>query len=190
MIYDSGITVKAIIDNAIADADLSQSISVDNYLLWINELTNRIYSDIVIDLRKGFGTVSNGAITTTVNPQLIKRVYTSDGIELLRGNLDILSTLNSSYYYAITGDAVTTNCDDGILDIYYGYIPDMATTSNYATLTVKLPYAYISLAAAYLMAQSYKLANDGNAVSWINEYNTLLQDFMIYSSRNNMIYGV
>ena len=178
--YDSKVIAKNVIDDVIAEADIALSIPVTTYLRWLNELEQNLYGAIVRGQKRETVTGANGEIPVTCDPADIISIY-HEGDALAKTTSELLSLMANSNFYAINGTKVESLYGDVEYDVYCIERPEIKTEQNYSTETVKLPVEFLELAYSKLRGEGYKLANeDGLAAKWLNDYNALLSDFVIW----------
>lgn len=198
MIYDAGITNASLITDIKAEADISVTIPDSVYIRHLNALYQFIYREyIVSEAGEEVPADESGAFTLAdLTPAAdeddvvfddIMHVYLVDDdyYELLKTTHTNSLTCGVPCYYRDNNDEIAiANVDADVSDYYVVRQPRPAFIETAADANnVPLPYEFVQLAVAKLLGEVYKVANDDVlSAKWLNEYNSILEDFKVWLS--------
>ncbi len=197
--FDSGTTVKELIEDLKSEVDIALEIPDKTYVSWLNGLEQLLYSEVIKE-QKEFTTIYTGAnglafnnIADNVRFEDIHAVFI-DGIQLIKTTLTSGAIFPNSYFKAdgITlGLSVKSGRNLPEIRIIYFVRPKLKTVENAANESVMLPVEFIDLAKAKLRGEAYKLANEDNlAAKWLNDYNVLLETFKAWVGDKSPEFGL
>ena len=202
--FDSGISVKSLIEELNAEVDIALDIPNATYVSWLNSLQQLLYTEIIKEQKKmvfksPFTTpIGLSYITTESNenkPRFedVVAVYADDR-QLIKSTLASGKIFSDTYYKNNNDIAFNTLCNPTEFTIVYIVKPatskvfsgDVIDDSN-----VMVPVEFIDLVKAKLRGEAYKLANeDGIAAKWMNDYNTLLETFRAWIADKSSNFGM
>ena len=209
--FDSGISVKNLVEELNAEVDIALDIPDTAYAEWLNSLQQMLYSEIIREQRKK--TVQNPesnviSISSLPLESDENRPYFEDIYAIYIGKTQLMKTTLASG--AIFGDTFCkVNNDIWIntllplenVDIIYIVKPALVTCStqknikevdaNGKPINVMVPVEFIDLVKAKLRGEAYKLANeDSLAAKWLNDYNVLLETFKAWIAEKSPTFGM
>lgn len=208
--FDSGISVKSLVEDLNAEVDIALDIPDTSYAEWLNSLQQLLYSEIIKEQRKKtienpssnvismpfeVGTNENGPRFEDIyavyvgKKQLMKTTLASGAIfadTYCKANNDLwINTLSPlekvEIIYFVKPALVTCNTHKNINEKYEDGTP----------VNVMVPVEFIDLVKAKLRGEAYKLANeDSLAAKWLNDYNVLLETFKAWVAEKSSKFGM
>ncbi len=191
--FDSGKSVKDVIDMIKSSLDIEGSISDDLFLFWVNEVEQLLYSEMIREY--GIIEVEDAEFPYNLPSEIrfedIYRLYIDD-IEYEK------ATPNSIFectFYKIWD--TENKCDvvyvvpatdfPSKLKIIYIKRPPIKTEVNEK---VMLPIEWLKIIISYCKSMAYKEYNDFiMANNWIAEYNAYVQDFQVWIASKQPEFG-
>lgn len=205
MMYDSGTSVKQLVEQLKEEISVSTVITDASYIRWINTVEQTVYSEIIRELRHSSLTdslVSPISLADIVHPSNeaqpvfddIHKVY-ADNIELMPTTIVSGYRFNENAYWR-ENNSIGYRLDDGstagVLDIFYHVRPQLKSTDSLSNDNdvINLPPEWIELVSSRCRGEAYKLADtDELAAKWLNDYNIALGNFKLWIGGNTITYG-
>lgn len=211
--YDSGITAAALISEIQQEADVAIGIPDSFYIRQLNTIEQMLYSEIIKEQRRmlliGFLSIGDEKekpyklLSFPIEPLEekpedeavirftdIAAVYQS-GVELIKSTL--IGAEGDSFrdcYYNNNGEIGLYIKEVGDIYIIYNVRPKLKTEDNVNALNIMVPTEFVNLVSAKLRGEGYKLANEDNlSAKWLNDYNALLQDFIMWVQSHKAKFG-
>lgn len=210
--WNSGITVKAVLDEVLSEADIAPEISAEILLYHYNECIQLIYGEIVKDeMGVSFSELKNSAYSLL--PQIT--CYECDN-DLVRGS-DVLKVYVNGYQQTKASMISTAIFNDTYCELSDAQIncliglhlnperaksgtytvtavvvarPEITVIGSYGKVIIPLPYEFVSLVKAKLRGEAYKLANEDTlAAKWLNDYNNQLETFRLWVENKKARFG-
>jgi hypothetical protein len=191
--FDSGISVKNLIDEVISEADIALEIPITTYVTWLNALQQVLYSEIIKEQKKITlkSPLSNPIDITLIvagngeDTPRFEDIYTiyADDTQLIKSTLTSGVIFPDTFYKNNNNIGYNVEENPSEFTIVYFVRPALIETNTHGNVNstdvkVMLPIEFIDLAKAKLRGEAYKLANEDNlAAKWLNDYNTLLETF-------------
>lgn len=203
--YNSGISVKKLVEQLKDEISVSANITDESYIQWINTVEQTIYSEIIRELRRiSLTSNTNSPVQLNTFPvgldeempvfDDIHKVY-ADGYELIPTTIVSGYRFNENAFWR-ENDNIGYRLDDGstagVLDIYYHVRPKLKSVASFANDndTIRLPPEWIELVASRCRGEAYKLGDaDELAGKWLNDYNVALGNFKLWVDGNTVTYG-
>lgn len=196
--FNSNITVKSIIETVNNEIDLAITIGNDSYVRWINELEQKLYSEIIKERKEDVISFPENPIDlsveivvsgdeSTVRFEDVVMVY-ADDVELTKTNV---GNVLYNTYYKVGNDLCFNRKGVSELKVIYNVRPKVKTVANYATEKFMLPVEFLELVTSKLRGEAYKLANEDDfAAKWLNDYNVHLETFKTWVADKQAKFGV
>lgn len=199
--FDSGIKASDLIEQVKDEADIALTIPDTSYVLWLNELEQLLYTELIQEQGKiELGGVNGDIIPidtlnvpngeNTVRFEDIHAIY-ADSTQLIKSTVASGVIFPNTYY--------KKGCDIGInliespekVLVVYFVKPELKTVDNLNATDVMVPIEFVDLVTAKLRGESYKVANeDSLAAKWLNDYNILLETFKAWLSVKRPEFGL
>lgn len=209
--FDSGISVKDLIEELNTEVDIALDIPDTEYASWLNSLQQMLYSEIIKEQNKI--TVENPdsnviSISSLSIENGENRPYFEDIYAIYVGKKQLMKTTLASG--AIFGDTfckvnnnIWINTLSPLENVHIIYIvkPALVTCNTHKNIkeaddngnpiNVMVPVEFIDLVKAKLRGEAYKLANeDSLAAKWLNDYNVLLETFKAWVAEKSPTFGM
>lgn len=199
--FNSGITVKSIIEQIQDEADISIAIPNGSYVMWLNALEQLLYTELIqeqgkIELDGEIGDVVS--INTLNVPdgenavrfEDIHAIY-ADETQLIKSTVTSGMLFHNTYYKIHNDIGLNLKNQPEKLKVIYFVRPALKTEQNISADIVMLPVEFIDLVKAKLRGEAYKLSNENSlAAKWINDYNVLLEIFKAWLSEKQSEFGL
>lgn len=199
--FDSGIKASDLIEQVKDEADIALTIPDTSYVLWLNELEQLLYTELIQEQGKiELGGVNGDIIPidtlnvpngeNTVRFEDIHAIY-ADSTQLIKSTVASGVIFPNTYY--------KKGCDIGInlieppekVLVVYFVKPELKTVDNLNATDVMVPIEFVDLVTAKLRGEAYKVANeDSLAAKWLNDYNILLETFKAWLSVKRPEFGL
>lgn len=206
--YDSEVTAADFINGIKDEIDIASVVPDSAFVRWLNTVEQTVYTELIREMRLVHMPVDyvDGGDTpafslSDIVPEDgegdvlfddIIKVYV-DNVELDRVSL-ISGTVfdNIGMYYKNGGKVmVKTLIPATEASVIYVVRPVKKAIAGgeLPSETVKLPGEWLEIAASRLRGEAYKLVNDDNlSAKWLNDYNTCLEQFKVWLTKNK-VYG-
>ena len=199
--FDSGISVKKLIDGLQSEVDIALEIPDETYIEWLNSLQQLLYTEVIKEQKK---TTLQGAILNPIGLSLIMKennentpifedihaVY-ADGIQLIKSTLTSGVIFPNTFYKNQNKIGYCTENPPQEIIIIHIVRPALVTIEQYDNANIMIPIEFIDLVKAKLRGEAYKLANEDNlAAKWLNDYNTLLETFRAWITEKASNFGI
>jgi hypothetical protein len=202
--FDSGISVKKIIDELITEVDIALEIPNATYVQWLNSLQQLLYTEVIKEQRKIAFTkniqspmsISSDDVETNENIPRFEDIHTifANGTQLTKSTLTSGAILRDSFYKENNKIGFHTKKTPTELTIVYYVKPalvEVGDDDEIIDANVMLPIEFIDLVKAKLRGEAYKLANEDNlAAKWLNDYNILLEAFKVWIADKSPTFGM
>ena len=202
--FDSGITVKNLVDELISEVDIALQIPNRTYVLWLNALQQVLYTEIIKEQRKiTLHSPSESPIDISfihtesdINEPRFEDIYTiyADGVQLIKSTLTSGVIFPNTFYKDNNNIGFHTEAKTAELTIIYIVKPALVTVDENDEISdanVMVPVEFIDLVKAKLRGEAYKLANeDVLAGKWLNDYNILLETFKAWIAGKASNFGM
>lgn len=199
--FDSGIKASDLIEQVKDEADIALTIPDTSYVLWLNELEQLLYTELIQEQGKiELGGVNGDIIPidtlnvpngeNTVRFEDIHAIY-ADSTQLIKSTVASGVIFPNTYY--------KKGCDIGMnlvkqpkkVQVVYFVKPELKTDDNINATDVMVPVEFVDLVTAKLRGEAYKVANeDSLAAKWLNDYNILLETFKAWLSVKRPEFGL
>lgn len=189
--FDSGISVKDIVEELKTEVDIALEIPNATYVSWLNSLQQVLYTEIIKEQKK-----------TTIKPQTeapidmdtldigndenrprfedIHAIY-ADGTQLIKSTVASGVIFPNTWYKDNNNIGYHTEAVPEEMKIVYYVKPALVEVDENDEIidaNVMVPVEFIDIVKAKLRGEAYKLANEGDfAAMWLNDYNVLLETF-------------
>ena len=197
--FNSGITVKSIIEDIKGEVDIAIPVPDETYVGWLCSLEQLIYSEIIREQAFVSATSTRGVVelskisvpedTDKIRYEDIYAVY-CEGLQLKQSTLASGRVFPKCYFKKENNLALSDDVGSELLIIYIAR-PKIKHAESMENDYVMLPIEFLDLAKAKLRGESYKLANeDILAAKWLSDYNTLLETFKVWVSEKSPSFGI
>lgn len=200
--YNSGITVKELIEDLKSEVDIAIEIPNKTYVSWLNSLEQLLYSEVVKE-QKEYNIASTEIPIDDIRYdedsdkarfEDIHAVFAHDSqkeIQLKKSTLTSGEIFPNCYYQKDGSLICNANFTPEGMRIVYFVRPELKTAENMAKQFVMFPIEFIDLAKAKLRGEAYKLANEDNlAAKWLNDYNVMLEVFKTWIADKSPNFGL
>jgi len=208
MMYDSGVTAQnflLLLDNEIDVPSEFSTVSFSALAESLNKIEQILYRNIIKEIIKVTVSATENKVTHTQIQNELSDDYAmflfddivlvkADNIQLTKCALDKFNVLRN--VYCTNGDvlefkkAYSTDVINDV-DIYLKVCPALKEVSNeIVTGNVMVPYEFLSMVAAFIRGEQYKLINEDNiAAKWIADFNAQLESFKSFIVQNSAKIG-
>ena len=202
--FDSGISVKDLIEELNTEVDISLDIPNKTYVTWLNSLQQMLYTEIIQEQKKTaikspfdnpISISSIGVETIENKPRFedIIAVY-ADDIQLIKSTVASGVIFPNTFYKDNNNIGINLEKEPENLTIVCVVKPALVTVSGKDEINdanVMIPIEFIDLVKAKLRGEAYKLANEDNiAAKWLSDYNTLLETFKVWVVNKTANFGM
>ena len=193
--FDSGISVKNLVEELQNEVDIALDIPNATYITWLNSLQQLLYTEIIKEQKKAvISDISESPISISsigeenTRFEDIYAVY-ANGKQLIKSTVTSGVIFPDTFYKDNNDLGFNTNPKPTELTVVYIVKPAMVKDGDKST--VAIPIEFIDLVKAKLRGEAYKLANEGDlSAMWLNDYNTLLETFKAWISEKAPIFGM
>lgn len=187
--FDSGISVKNLIEELKTEVDIALEIPDATYISWLNSLQQILYTEIIKEQRKkvlqppfanNLIDISSMAENNENTPifEDIHAVY-ADDTQLIKTTV-ASGVIFRDTFFRIT-DKLAFNTENVPKEITIIYFVRPALVDEKSNANVMVPIEFIDLVKAKLRGEAYKLVNEGEiSAMWLNDYNILLETFKVW----------
>lgn len=203
--FNSGISVKALVEELNAEVDIALDIPNNSYVQWLNSLQQLLYTEVIKEQKKitlktsNENTISISSIAVDIgedNPRFedIYAIY-ADDTQLIKSSLTSGVIFPDTFYKDNNNIGYHTKTVPDELTIVYIVRPALITTTSHKNINetdvVMLPVEFIDLVKAKLRGEAYKLADEDElSAKWLNDYNILLEAFKVWISDKSHNFGI
>jgi hypothetical protein len=207
MMFDSGISVNAIVEELNTEVDIALDIPNKTYVQWLNALQQLLYTEVIKEQKRFVlvspppSTIGMDVIVTdnNENPPRFEDIYAvyADDVQLIKSTVTSGIIFPFTYYKDNNNIGYNTRIVDGVqvipneVTIVYIIKPALIDYNDIEKATVMMPIEFIDLVKAKLRGEAYKLANeDVLSAKWLNDYNILLENFKMWISEKASNFGI
>lgn len=206
MMFNSGISVKDLVEELNTEVDIALDIPDKTYVQWLNALQQLLYTEFIKEQRK---IVLNSSLSSPIdilsipkgeneNRPRFEDIYAiyADEVPLIKSSVTSGVIFPYTYYKDNNNIGYNTRIVDGVqipneLTIVYIVKPALIDYNDIENAKVMIPIEFIDLVKAKLRGEAYKLANeDVLSAKWLNDYNILLETFKVWISKKNSNFGI
>ena len=202
--FDSGISVKELVEELINEVDIALDIPNATYISWLNSLQQLLYTEVIKEQKKrSLKTniqspidISSIGVTSGENGLNFEDIHTiyADGKQLIKSTVASGVIFPDTFYKDNNNIGYNTKPEPSELTIVYFVKPALINVGADGVIDdskVMIPIEFIDLAKAKLRGEAYKLANeDSIAAKWLNDYNTLLETFKAWIAEKSPNFGM
>lgn len=202
--FDSGISVKELVDELISEVDIALDIPNATYVSWLNSLQQLLYTEVIKEQKKTTVqatenqiNISSIEVGSDENKPRFEDIYTiyADRRQLIKSTVASGVIFRDTFYKNNGNIGYNTKKAPTEITIIYIVRPAIIQVTSHGNITegvnVMLPIEFIDLAKAKLRGEAYKLANeDALAAKWLNDYNTLLETFKVWIAEKSPNFGL
>lgn len=189
--YRSEISAADFVAQIKAELDIVPAVPDHLFVRWLNALEQLLYTELVKAERWATVTVAGGQVDlSAIEPGEheappaawdVAALY-ADGLEIPQAGLAVFHTLADSLYAVLSEKALAVKPypDGQEIGVLYYARPALkqVTEGVISDEPVALPEAFLDLAAARLLGEAFRLAeDDAQAARWLADYNTRLEHF-------------
>lgn len=197
--FNSGITVKELVDELIAEVDVALDIPKATYVTWLNSLQQMLYTEVIKEqvdwIIENASSKNPFKEMDDIRFEDIVAAY-ADGVQLIKSTPASGKIFPNTFYKE--GGSIYFNAqyttEDEILRVVHIVKPPLAKVDANDEIEdddVYLPIEFIELAKAKLRGEAYKLANEFDyAANWLNDYNNLLETFKLWIAEKSPKFGI
>ena len=201
--FDSGISVKSLIEELNEEVDIALDIPDTAYAGWLNSLQQLLYTEIIKEQKKAVVELPESGVISLSSPfetdenrtrfEDIHAIY-ANGIQLKKTTLTSGEIFPNTFYKTNNDVGINATPTPAEIEIIYFVKPALVTCNTHKNVndaSVMVPIEFIDLVKAKLRGEAYKLANeDGIAAKWMNDYNTLLETFRAWIAEKSSNFGM
>ena len=198
--FDSGISVKSLVEELTSEVDIALDIPNATYVSWLNSLQQILYTEIIKEQKKIAikPAPSNPFSVSLLNAQNarfedIHSIY-ADSVQLIKSTVASGVIFPNTFYKQNDNVGYNTEKVPTEMTIVYFVKPALVTVTDDDKINdanVMVPVEFIDLVKSKLRGEAYKLANEDNlAAKWLNDYNTLLETFKVWIAEKSPNFGL
>ena len=198
--FDSGISVKDLVDELKEEVDIALEIPNTAYAGWLNSLQQLLYSEIIKEQKKAVVELSeDGVISlsyplgTDENRTRFEDIYAiyANGKQLMKTTLTSGKIFPDTFYKINNNVGINATPIPTEVEIIYIVKPVLVKNIDEGNVKVMVPVEFIDLVKAKLRGEAYKLVNeDAIAAKWLNDYNMLLETFKAWIAEKSPNFGI
>jgi hypothetical protein len=202
--FNSGISVKELIDELISEVDIALVIPNATYVSWLNSLQQTLYTEIIKEQKKITITeptlspvdISSLGIVEGENRPRFDDIYAmyADDVQLIKSTVTSGVIFPNTFYKDNNNIGYHTETTPTKLTIVYIVKPALVEVDENDEIDgsyVMVPAEFIDLVKAKLRGEAYKLANETElAAMWLNDYNVLLETFKAWIAEKAPKFGM
>ena len=198
--FNSGISVKELVDELITEVDIALDIPQSTYVQWLNALQQVLYTEIIKEQRK---TVLESNLDNPISLSLItvgddenrprfEDIYAvyADDVQLMKSTVASGDIFPNTFYKSNNDIGYHTDKTPKAFTIVYIVKPALVA-NEINDAKVMVPIEFIDLVKAKLRGEAYKLANEDEiAANWLTDYNVLLETFKMWVTERSPKFGM
>lgn len=202
--FDSGISVKDLIEELNTEVDISLDIPNKTYVTWLNALQQMLYTEVIQEQKKKAikspfvspVSISSIEVETIENKPRFEDIIAvyADDIQLIKSTVASGVIFPNTFYKDNNNIGINLEKEPENLTVVYVVKPSLVEVSEKDVIddaNVMMPIEFIDLVKAKLRGEAYKLANEDNlAAKWLNDYNTLLETFKVWMAEKVANFGL
>ena len=202
--FDSGISVKDLIEELNTEVDISLDIPNKTYVTWLNALQQMLYTEVIQEQKKTAikspfvspVSISSIEVETIENKPRFEDIIAvyADDIQLIKSTVASGVIFPNTFYKDNNNIGINLEKEPENLTVVYVVKPSLVEVSEKDVIddaNVMMPIEFIDLVKAKLRGEAYKLANEDNlAAKWLNDYNTLLETFKVWMAEKVANFGL
>ena len=202
--FNSGISVKSLIDELTNEVDIALEIPDRTYISWLNSLQQLLYTEVIKEPKMVVLDATTPISLSLIKPETgenklifedIHCVYANfennKEVQLKKSTLASGNIFPNTFYKSRNDISFCVKGKPSILSIVYYVRPAIVEEADYSNTNVMLPIEFIDLVKAKLRGEAYKLANeDSLAAKWLNDYNILLETFKAWITEKSPNFGL
>ena len=195
--FNSGISVKDLIDELKDEVDIALEITNATYRTWLNSLQQLLYTEVIKEQKKTVleppfednkidMSLISGNDENKPRFEDIHTVY-ADDIQLIKSTVSSGVIFPNTFYKDAEDLVFNATVNNNLTVVYF----DKPALIKDGTENVMLPIEFIELAKSKLRGEAYKLANeDSIAAKWLNDYNVHLETFKAWIADKAPTFGM
>ena len=198
--FDSGISVKDLVDELKEEVDIALEIPDTAYAGWLNSLQQLLYSEIMKEQKKAVVELSEDGVISLSSPlgtdenrtrfEDIYAIY-ANGKQLMKTTLTSGKIFPDTFYKINNNVGINATPVPTEVEIIYIVKPVLVKNIDDENVKVMVPVEFIDLVKAKLRGEAYKLVNeDAIAAKWLNDYNMLLETFKAWIAEKSPNFGI
>ena len=203
--FDSGISVKELVEELNAEVDIALEIPDSTYVSWLNSLQQFLYTEIIKEQKKttlksnlqspiSLSAINIGNDENRPRFEDIYAIYVGD-TQLIKSTLTSGVIFPNTFYKDNNDIGFNTKNEPAEMTIVYIVKPALVTTTSHGNISdgvnVMVPVEFIDLVKAKLRGEAYKLANENDiAANWLNDYNVILETFKVWIADKSPNFGM
>ena len=193
--FDSGISVKNLIEELNTEVDIALQIPNATYVQWLNSLQQLLYTEIIkeqrkIDIKPAPSSPFSLSLLNVPNTRF-EDIYTiyADKTQLIKSTVASGVIFPNTFYKQNDNVGYHTKNVPSEMTIVYFVKPALIKENDNSNVMV--PIEFIDLVKAKLRGEAYKLANEGElSAMWLNDYNILLETFKAWIAEKSPNFGM
>ena len=204
--FDSGVSVRKLIEELNIEVDIALDIPEETYVQWLDALQQVLYTEIIKEQKKAVITrpfTSPISISSSISvpenesrPRFeeIRTIYAHDDkdntTQLIKSTLASGTIFPNTFYKDNNDIGYNTSFTPSKMTIVYIVKPALVRDAL-GDVNVMVPVEFIELVKAKLRGEAYKLVNEGGiAATWLNDYNVLLETFKVWVAEKASDFGI
>ena len=203
--FDSGISVKELVEELNTEVDIALDIPDSTYVSWINSLQQFLYTEIIKEQKKttlksnlqspiSLSSIDIGNDENRPRFEDIYAIYVGD-TQLIKSTLTSGVIFPDTFYKDNNDIGFNTKNEPTEMTIVYIVKPALVKPTSHGNISdgvnVMVPVEFIDLVKAKLRGEAYKLVNEGGiAATWLNDYNVLLETFKVWVAEKASDFGI
>lgn len=201
--FDSGISVKDLVEELNTEVDIALDIPNATYVQWLNSLQQLLYTEVIKEQKKTTLQYAENPVSITLlnkteneNTPRFEDIHTiyADKVQLIKSTLTSGVIFPYTYYKDNGNIVYNTDYKPENLTIVHFVKPALVTMTTHGNINdanVMIPIEFIDLVKAKLRGEAYKLANEDElSAKWLNDYNILLETFKAWIGEKSANFGM
>lgn len=195
--FNSGKSVSELITELKEEVDVAVEIPTSTYLLWLSIIEQLCYSEFIKEQREL--TISNPTLTINIKeltvsdeeePIRFEDIYAvyADDVQLMKTTLANGRVFSDTFYKHNDDLGLNIPYQTRELKVIYIARPKVKTTEEG---NVMMPIEFIDMVKAKMRGEAYKLVNEEELASkWLNDYNSMLENFKAWCDNRASRFGM